>query len=278
LAALGELQKLDGRIRSYVKTDQRLLASDAIFMDGNGITQRASKELVDAREAEASASEARVTRLDRIRLAMVGASLVVAILFASLLVRATLVWMSTAESASNVAAAPAPAAATPATAKPVSAAPQVNLTDAAELCVDLARLLDARDIGSLFDRAALVLDAKGLVLWAVDTSGALLRPTLTHGYPEKVLARMGGLQVDSDNATALAFRSMQPQVVTGQSAGAPGALAVPLITSNGCVGVLSAETKRREPGLEAVAVARMISAQLSALVAPGGEASAAVAN
>src|SRR5205814_8114866 len=98
---------------------------------------------------------------------------------------------------------------------------------------------------------------------------------LTHGYSEKVLARMGGLQVDSDNATALAFRSMLAQVVPGQSPAAPGALALPLITANGCVGVLSADTKRSQPDKDTVAVGKTIAAQLSALVAPGGEAAAA---
>jgi|SRR5579862_2678847 len=277
LAAMAELEKLDGRAKSYVKTDQRLLASDVIFQEGTGISQRATKALTDARDVERSASEARISKVERIRMAMTAGCLVVAILFAALLLRATLVWTSPAASTEQSPAVQtdAPQAIDP---KPAVASPEINLTDAAELCLDLARVLDARDVGALFDRAAMVLEAKGLVLWAVDTSGAILRPTLTHGYTEKVLARMSGLQVDSDNATALAFRSMQAQVVPGQAAGASGAVAVPLITANGCVGVLSAEIKRGRPGKDTVAVSKMIAAQLSALVAPGGEATAAAAN
>jgi len=272
-AAFADFQKLDGRARSLVKSEQRPLASDVIFMDGLGVTQRATREMADAREVERAGSEGRIATIGRLRLAMNAGSLLVAVLVATVLFRATLVWMSPA-----AATTPAPLAQTDMPASPPAAAPapaEVNLADAAELCLDLARVLDARDVGALFDRAALVLEAKGLVLWSVDTSGALLRPTLTHGYSEKVLARMGGLQVDSDNVTALAFRSMQAQVVAGQSPAASGALAVPLITANGCVGVLSAEIKRSKPGKDTVAVGKMIAAQLSALVAPGGEAAAA---
>jgi hypothetical protein len=275
-AAVAEFQKLDGRARSLVKSDQRPLAADVIFMDGLGVTLRATRELADARDVEQAASEGRIATIGRLRLAMNAGCLLVAVLVAGVLLRATLVWMSPV-----AATTPAPQAQTgtpvsPAAAPAQAPAPaEVNLADAAELCLDLARVLDARDVGALFDRAALVLEAKGLVLWSIDTSGALLRPTLTHGYSEKVLARMSGLQVDSDNVTALAFRSMQAQVVAGQSAGASGALAVPLITANGCVGVLSAEIKRSKPGKDTVAVGKMIAAQLSALVAPGGEAAAA---
>jgi len=272
-AAVADFQKLDARARSHVKSDQRSLASEVIFVEALAPSQNVTRELSDAREVERTASEDRMAATNRLRLAMNAGCLLLAVTVAIVLLRSTLVWMSTeapktpaqANPPTRTAAAPAPAA----------DATLANLNEAAELCLDLARVLDARDVGALFDRAALVLDAKGLVLWSVDPSGALLRPTLTHGYSEKVVARMGGLQVDSDNATALAFRSLQSQVVPGQQPTAPGALAVPLITANGCVGVLAAEIKHSHPSKSTVAVAKMIAAQLSALVAPGGEAAEA---
>jgi hypothetical protein len=144
----------------------------------------------------------------------------------------------------------------------------VNLPDVAELCVDFGRVLDGRDVPALLDRTIKVLNAKGLVLWVVDTSGTFLRPWLLHGYPEKVVQRLGSLQIDSDNMTSLAFRSRRSQAVNGTAPAAPGAIAVPLVTATGCVGVLSAEVSRSRPDHETLAVARMIAAQIATIVAP----------
>jgi hypothetical protein len=80
--------------------------------------------------------------------------------------------------------------------------------------------------------------------------------------------RLGPLQVDADNMTSLAYRSMRAQAVNGAGPGTAGAIAVPLVTPQGCVGVLSAELRRHQPGPETMPLARIISAQLSALVSP----------
>jgi hypothetical protein len=143
-----------------------------------------------------------------------------------------------------------------------------NLSDVAELCVDLGRVIDSRDVPSLVERAATVLQAKGVVLWVVDSAGAILRPSITHGYTEKVLARLGPLQIDGDNVTSLAYRSMRPQTMNSTSPGAPSALAVPLLTASGCVGVLAAEVKQDKPASELLPLARIIAAQFAALIAP----------
>jgi hypothetical protein len=96
----------------------------------------------------------------------------------------------------------------------------------------------------------------------------LLKPSLTHGYPERILMRLGALQVDADNMTSLAFRLMRAQVVNGAGPGTAGAIAVPLVTPSGCVGVLSAELRSHQPRPETLSLARIISAQLAALVSP----------
>jgi len=145
--------------------------------------------------------------------------------------------------------------------------PVVRLGDAASLCVDLARVLDARDIQPLLERAASVLDAKGVIVWAADAAGTTLRPSLACGYSRQVLARLGTLAADGDNVTALAFRSMRPQTLPGADA-STGALAVPLMTASGCVGVLAAETREPRPAPELLAVTTIIAAQLAALVGP----------
>jgi hypothetical protein len=78
---------------------------------------------------------------------------------------------------------------------------------------------------------------------------------------------MGTLSADGDNVTSLAFRTRQPQVVRGSIDG-QGALAVPLISASGCVGVLAAEVQGAKPGDARFAIARIVAAQLSTLVAP----------
>jgi hypothetical protein len=284
--ALEDLGKLDRRARTLVKNDQRFVASDVIFMDCLQAANHLAQTLAAARETDRAAREEQVTRLSEVRLAAIGGSMAFGLVGA---------WILLARARGTSAVEPAPVA-EPASSRSLSlgsiqpdpvpavpamaamAAPDVNLTDAAGLCVDLARVLDSRDVPALFERAARILGAKGLVLWVADSSGALLRPSLSHGYSEKVLARMNGLQMDGDNATALAFRSMQAQIVGASSPAGAGALAVPLMTATGCVGVLSAEVKKGKPGSDTLSVAQMIAAQFSALVAPGNSTVEAQAN
>jgi hypothetical protein len=83
-----------------------------------------------------------------------------------------------------------------------------------------------------------------------------------------VLQRLGSLDTTADNPTCLAFRSMQTQAVPGPGVGSTGAIAAPLITPSGCIGVLSAEVKKSTPSEDTLAVARMFAAQLATFVAP----------
>lgn len=163
---------------------------------------------------------------------------------------------------------PAPAPVHGPTSSSSSYRPSANLAAAAELCVDLAKVLDADDMPVLLERAALVLDARGIVLWGVDSDGVRLQPSLGYGYPDKVLAKLRPLQMDADNVTSLAFRSSQPQMMTGASTTDPAALAIPLLTGGGCVGVMAVELRHNRPHADLLPVARILSAQFSTLVAP----------
>ncbi|MCR4374269.1 MAG: hypothetical protein NUW22_05415, partial [Acidobacteria bacterium] len=107
----------------------------------------------------------------------------------------------------------------------------------------------------------------------IDEDRTTLRATLGHGYSDRMLQRLGTLQVSADNVTSVACRTLQPQVVPSASAAAAGAIAVPLISSTGCVGVLAAEVKGVAAGDTHVAVARVIGAQLSAVITPTPAAS-----
>jgi hypothetical protein len=149
--------------------------------------------------------------------------------------------------------------------------PSFNLPAAAELCGDLARVLDERDVPVLLERAAKVLDASGVILWVANPDTGRLQPMLTHGYGVKVLRRLGTLDIEADNVTSLAFRSMRPQHVHGSNGSSAGALAVPLVTAHGCTGVLAAEVRDARLGPDGLALARIIAAQFATIIAPAEE-------
>jgi len=180
-------------------------------------------------------------------------------------------------------AAPKPAAALPAAPPAASASapratriepppappsPSVNLSATARLCSDMARVLDPTDLPGLLAQAATLLDASGLIVWVADRSGSALFPTLTHGYGPPVLARMTSIPRDADNAAAAAWRTGELRTVTAQGQ-SPGALVTPIVTAEGCVGVLAAETRNgSEHDENTRAVSRILAAQLATFVTP----------
>jgi hypothetical protein len=277
---MADFAAIDDRARRYVDDEQLFFASDLVFMDGPGASRRAARDLSLARDAETQAAAARLTRLTWFRFGMNGIAMVFLLIVAVSAIRTRpAVTQAAAEPDQSKAEVLAEAPeSTDAVAEPLveptvplpAAEPAVNLLTAAELCGDLARLMDGRDLPALVERTAAVLGAKGIVLWAVDSSGAMLRPALAHGYSDRVLARLGTLQVDAENVTSLAFRSMQPQTMNGAD-DTSGALAVPLVTTSGCVGVLAAETRGPRPGDDIMALARIVAAQFSTVVTPAAE-------
>ena len=137
----------------------------------------------------------------------------------------------------TVATAPAAPASAPVD---VPAPPEPDLLATAHLCTELGRVDATSDTALLLKEAARLLDAVGLVVWAWDSQAAELKPAMAYGYSDKVLAQLPKVRRDADNATAEAFRSTKTCVVRAGDSGS-GALAVPLITSVGCVGVLAVE-------------------------------------
>jgi hypothetical protein len=274
LGTLGNLVTLDKKARDYVAADQRFLAADVVFIESLEVVQRLTNDLAAIRTAETAAGEQALTVTSGLRLAATAAALGI------MLVVALVVGRPPKPSAASGAALTAqmirdlPPPVKPATPlrppapPPPPPAPAVNLPDAAELCVDLARVMDSRDVPALLERATKVLDAKGVILWMVDGTGAVLRPSLSHGYSDKVLNRLGALDVDADNVTSLAFRSVRPQVMPGSATGAAAAIAVPLVTASGCGGVLSAELRESRPAPDLLALTRIVAAQFATLIAP----------
>jgi len=312
-AALNEFAKSDKRAVEYVRTEQRLLASDVVFGDGLERSDAALASLEQARLAELEAREAAVgTFRNRQAFALTagGAAAVLVVLLlvpgprsapAAMPLQATRV----AESLRPQPAArdlpldaeivslprrvpiaePALASLTPAegpaataveavaqaapTDPPVlSAAPTTDFAGVASLCVDLARVVDTRALPSLLDRTAHLLDASGIILWIADPDGRELNPIFAQGYPQQLVNRLGTIPRDAENATAAAFRTSLLQTVMADEISG-GAIAAPLVTPGGCVGVMAAEVRHDSERQDAkLAAATIVAAQLATLVGP----------
>ncbi len=272
-ALVTELTTNDRKARALVASGQELVASDVLFQEGADPTKKLAYELTAARDFEMVAFEKSAATLGWISLGANGAAFAIGVLMLVIGTRAARSGspepsIESEEPKPDVSATSFRSAPSPEPANDPFAAPSADLSAAADLCVDLGRILDARDLPGLMARAATVIEAKGLVLWVIEAGGTQLRPSIAHGYSDRVLQRMGTLPTSGDNVTSLAFRTLQPQVLRSSFDG-HGALAVPLITSSGCVGVLAAEVQGAKPGDARFAVARMIAAQLSTLVGPG---------
>ena len=265
-AAIEQLEALrtsDRRARNYVNNGQLILASDVIFVESQEILGRIASNVSAARDTEVFTARQSVSTVTRYRQGLLAGGLLVTLLLLFVAPRKT----RTEEPADvpvtfNVTPEPAP--------RPVEAMPALD--DTADVCVDIARLLDGRDLPGILSRAASAIDAKGLVLWVVDEHGQTLRASMGHGYSDRMLTRLGHLPVSADNATSLACRTLQPQMVPGATPANSGALAVPLISTTGCVGVLSAEVSGSRANGHQVSVARLIAAQLSAVIRPDAAA------
>lgn len=265
-AAIEQLEALrtsDRRARNYVNNAQLTLASDVIFVESQEIIGRIAANVSAARDTESFAARQSVATVTRYRQGLMAGGLLVTLLLLVVAPRKTRADEPAEEPVTlNVAPEPAP--------RPVD--PILPLDDAADVCVDIARLLDGRDLPAILNRAASAMDAKGLVLWVVDERGQTLRASMGHGYSDRMLTRLGHLPVSADNATSLACRTLQPQMVPGAAPGTSGAIAVPLISTTGCVGVLSAEVFGSRADSHQISVARLIAAQLSSVIRPDAAA------
>jgi GAF domain-containing protein len=144
----------------------------------------------------------------------------------------------------------------------------MDFSNLASICTDLARVIDTHQLPGLLERASSVLDASGIILWIADPDARELNPIMAQGYPAQLLNRLGALPRDAENATAAAFRTSLLQTVKGD-ARTNGAIAAPLVTSSGCVGVMAAEVRNEAEQKDAkLAAAAIMAAQLATLVGP----------
>jgi len=274
-SALRDFTQMDTRAREYTRSRQLTLASDMIFADGFDLTKKAGDAVERAANAAVASHEAGFSEVRRQQeLTLAGAGGLAALGLILLVPGARRVQaeeQATSRSASHV----------PPTsmlsdlndfgvvAKPIQPAPQrVDLEQMAAVCGDLARLADTRALPSLLERTASVLDASGIVLWIADPDGRELSPIVVHGYPPHLATRMGTILRDAENVTASAFRTGLAQTMKADTISS-GAIAVPLVSPGGCVGVMAAEMKNGGEQHDALlAAATVIAAQLATLVGP----------
>jgi transcriptional regulator with XRE-family HTH domain len=142
---------------------------------------------------------------------------------------------------------------------------QLHLPELATLCGRIARAEGWRQAAPLLAEAARLLDSDGLVLWAWRPDEGTLRACAGHGYADAMLARLPGVREDEANAIAQAFRSGSTAIVSGGDA-TTGALAVPLTSPAGTLGVLALEFRdgrEQQPAIRAAA--EIVAAQFARL-------------
>ena len=141
-----------------------------------------------------------------------------------------------------------------------------DLMAVAHLCTELGRIQTTTDVPPLLHEMTRILDGVGVILWMWDPIANELRPALTHGYSDRVVAQLPRVERDTNNATAAAFRAERTCVVKGDDVD-NGALAVPLMGPGGCFGVLAIELAERRVEKESVRAHAMIfAAQLATLI------------
>jgi hypothetical protein len=146
------------------------------------------------------------------------------------------------------------------------------LKAAAQLCTDLGRVSDSQELRSLIGRAADMLDASGLVLWMGTAAGDELRPAVAHGYDPQLAARIPSVPRSANNAAAAAYRTATLQIVLSRPGSARGAVVAPVVSADGCIGVLSAEIRDGGEASETVqALAAIIAAQLAGVLGSAPE-------
>jgi hypothetical protein len=277
-SALQDFEQTDRRARDYARSGQKLLASDLIFADGLEITGAIAASIDQARTIETRARAARLASAHRLELGGLGAAAALGIVAVVLLV-AVPRRAEAAASAPAIETRPAARVAPPANTPDLALSrtsstesapptPAVDFSTIATVCADLARVVDTRALPAILERAAGVLDAPGIVLWIADPDGRELSPIVTYGYSQAMVARLGTILSGDENVTASAFRTALMQTVRTDAV-SNGAIAAPLVTPVGCVGVMAAEVRHGgESDAAKLAAAAIVAAQLATLVGP----------
>lgn len=277
----------DRRARDYLTRSQPLMAADVIFTESGETAAAAARNIEQARDFERQATDGAELARRRQQAIAIGSAAAAAALVGLLLVP---IPRPTRQPEAAARQALQESTAVPAepdiplhqpempvsgymTARPAGPV----LRAAAALCTDLGRVSDLEELKALLGRASDVMDASGVVVWLATAAGSELQPALSHGYTPQVLARMPSIPRSADNAAAAAFRTGQLQLVLARPGSSNGAVVAPLLSSEGCIGALSAEIRGGGEASDSVqAMAAIFAAQLAAVLhaAPVPEAAA----
>jgi hypothetical protein len=149
-----------------------------------------------------------------------------------------------------------------------SAAQPVNeplLNAVADLCTRLSQAVHPHEVPPIVEEAGAALEATGLVLWILEEHSAALVPAIVHGYADEIRDRLPAVPTDTDIPIANAFRSGAPCIIKGAT-GMTGAVIVPLVTPDGCLGVLAIELRGDDARYASIqAAATILAAQLVTL-------------
>lgn len=260
----------DARARENLRLGQPLMAADVIFSDSRNTLDVMSFRVRELRAAEHSAHSGAFAALARERWIVLGGALLGWLAGVVLLVPIPV---------ADVAAVPALSTSPPASAAPSESPaigpPVIDLSEAASLCTALSRLSSTAELPGLLARTASLLEASGIILWM--SAGEELFAVTAHGYQPQMIARLGPIPGNADNATAAAWRTGEVTTVAAEGDG-QGAIVAPMFGPDGCIGVLAFEVRHGvDRSMSARAVAAMIAAQLATAVSAWPAASAAQA-
>jgi hypothetical protein len=263
-AALSAVTAADAQARARVTADEPLAAADLLLGSTRPHVTALATELRAFREAEQQWLRNQRTLLaDRSRL-MLGGAAVLWIAGLILLARGPRVVHQRGIRDEAPPATTSPAATAP---------PHADLEAAADLCGAIARMTETTSLPGILERAARLLDARGLIIWM--GAGEELFAAAAFGYDAAVIERLRPIRRNADNATAVAWRTGELRTVAGDESRL-GAIVAPMIGPADRIGVLAAEVRNgRETDAATRAVAAILAAQLSAVLSAWPPVSAA---
>ncbi len=267
-STMSEFDSIDKRARDYLKSGQSLMAADVIFTEGGDAAATAARQVETARLAEHQALDVAEAALRKQQAVTIAAAAVLAGIIVLVLIPVPRTGASGAAAKVGTSIAASASLEPPAAAPVAPAAPATVLKAAVDLATDFGRLRDLSDLTRLLGRAADMMDASGVMVWMGSATGADLRPVLAHGYGAQMIARMPPVPQSGNNAAAAAYRSSRLQIVLSHPGGASGAVVAPILSAEGCIGVLSAEIRGGGETSESVqALAAIFAAHLVGVLA-----------